>query len=309
MTSPLPSSASRWQEAFGEPGCRGTPQPFARRAGDAGPQAPAGVLPEVTRIWRALAVLLGALLVVSQPLPRASAQEDTASSAVFMVVVIEHAAGDTWKLVSYGTGFFITPEGRALTNSHVVYRAQRDPERESLLAVVGREFFGVRILCASRLPYDPSHRSFRGVPFGRDIAELQVVPSELPLAHWDQTVGGQRLTIARKHEGAMPRFPTLPLASGHSPGRGDHVRVIGYGHISPIPYQWEGSGVVDTEFRASDNTPLFSIQFTSPAQPGNSGSPVLNARGEVVGLYTWHSLTRSDLGVAQELSAVPSSCR
>jgi hypothetical protein len=240
--------------------------------------------------------------------PHAAGQEEPASASVFMLQVIEKTPDGHYRGVSHGSAFFISDDGRALTNSHVVYPLQADPSTRSLLAIVGKEFYGATLTCASRLFYDPTKPApHGGVPLGRDVAEIRVTAPAVPFHRWGRDIQGTFYELAHAHEGPLPQFHALPLGNGV--GRGDHVHVIGYGHISPIPYPWEASGMVDQEWRASDGTEVFSVKFTSRPQPGNSGSPVLNDRGEAVGLWTWDSMVSPDTGVAQKISSVVPACR
>ncbi len=215
--------------------------------------------------------------------------------------------------VEYGTGFFIQPDGTALTNSHVVYRAQQDPDRYRLLGIVGTvgsaEFYDATLACASKLPYDPTKPNPNkvGVPHGKDVAEVKLAPATESFNTWVYHLpDGQQLTLAKAHRGALPEFPTLQVAG--RPGAGQDIRVIGYGHISPIPEKWTATGKIARMERASDGTETFSIEFTSRPQPGNSGSPVLNGQNQVIGIWTWYSFSQSNLGSAQSNTVLERPC-
>jgi len=79
---------------------------------------------------------------------------------------------------------------------------------------------------------------------------------------------------------------TLQSTSGLSPG--DHVTAVGFPFgIGPSV----SSGVVSglrREHRSPEGKTSLSnlIQFDAAANPGNSGGPLLNASGEVVGIVT-----------------------
>ncbi len=257
---------------------------------------------------RHLAALCGAAALALAAVPAAVGQSvGDPASAVFLLITAHHMPDGTWSGAGYGTAFFVEPDGHALTNSHVVYRAQHDPEQYRLLAIVGREFYGATIVCASRLQYDPTKPNPTGIAFSRDIAEIQLTEPALPFKRWVLHTDPP-YELAHAHEGALPTVPTLAL--GRGAGQNEAVTVIGFGHISPIPEVWTASGMVTKDdIRIADGTRAFELTFTAPAQPGNSGSPVLNDRHEVVGVYTWYGKTQSNIGWAQRIDSVTPACR
>ncbi len=93
------------------------------------------------------------------------------------------------------------------------------------------------------------------------------------------------LAVVRAEEG--PKFPTLPLADPHDVRVGQMVMAIGN------PFRLEQSvslGVVSAINRTlplPDGVVLEGLLQTDAAiNPGNSGGPLLNMRGQVVGLNT-----------------------
>jgi len=79
---------------------------------------------------------------------------------------------------------------------------------------------------------------------------------------------------------------TLQSTSGLSPG--DHVTVVGFPFgIGPSVSHGVVSGL-GREFSTRDGRPPLTnlIQFDAAANPGNSGGPLVNASGEVVGIVT-----------------------
>jgi S1-C subfamily serine protease len=83
---------------------------------------------------------------------------------------------------------------------------------------------------------------------------------------------------------------------------GDKVFTIGYPHISKMglnPKYTEG--VISAVTGIKDNPTVF--QTTVPIQPGNSGGPLFNEKGEVVGLTT----ASLSLLAIESMGAIPQS--
>lgn len=224
--------------------------------------------------------------------------------SVFLIEVWEQVQGGRntiWRAISHGTAFFISADGTALTASHVVYRASKD-RRYPLLAIVGREFYGASLVCASELPYDPTdQRPHRLV---RDVAELHVTRPEVPF----DSITFNGVTYATAHHGPFPAFPALSF--GPDPQVGDRVRALGFGAVAqPLPYEWSAAGEVSQVGQLADGTPGFRMRFSAkPAVPGHSGSPVLNATEQVVGLLNWRDDKDVQLGTAISGSALQPAC-
>jgi hypothetical protein len=245
----------------------------------------------------ALALVL-ALAIVAPP--RALAEDVNPSDSVFELFTYTK----TGRAVARGTAFFIDPSGLALTNSHVVYRAQHDPEHYVLLAVVGREFYGVEIICASPLDMDPLEDS-KG-PVARDIAEIRLTAPNAEFAQWGILPAGGARVLARAHIGPLPVFPVLALAD--APREQGQIRVIGYNRSSLPTEKMVTPGTVTRTALAKDGTPVFEIQSDERPERGSSGSPVLDDQNRVVGMYTWNEIHDAATGLAISGAALSRAC-
>jgi V8-like Glu-specific endopeptidase len=223
-------------------------------------------------------------------------------SPVFQIVTYSLSA-KRW--VERGTGFFVDPDGTGLTNGHLVFTASTQPDKYGLLAIVGQEMFGLSVICATKS--DPKGPVTQEELVYGDLARVKVGPVDKPLPRWGFTApNGVFVEQAHAHEGSMPVFPILPLADA-PPSEGDTVTIKGFGHISPIPYEWTATGRVEEVVEMQYH--LFSIRSPSPPQPGNSGSPVLNTRGQVVGMFTLAgSVGNPGLSWAQSVSVLKRPC-
>jgi serine protease Do len=153
---------------------------------------------------------------------------------------------------STGSGFVIDPEGYIMTNAHVVSGAQR-----------------VEIV----LPADNVDGTLETALSGRSY-----------------TVGARIIGIATELDLALLKIdglklPALPLATYSKVHQGETVFAFG----SPVGLRNTLShGLVSAVARQTDpDSPLIYVQTDAPINPGNSGGPLVNTRGEVVGVNTF----------------------
>jgi serine protease Do len=153
---------------------------------------------------------------------------------------------------SIGSGFVIDPEGYILTNAHVVSGAQRV---QIILPPVDAEG-AIATALSGRTPIVPAR--IVGISTEIDLAVLKV--------------DGMKL-------------PALPLASYKQLRQGETVFAFGSpsGLRNTLTH-----GLVSAVARQIDpDSPLIYIQTDAPINPGNSGGPLVNVRGEVVGVNTF----------------------
>ena len=161
-----------------------------------------------------------------------------------------------------GSGFLIDPSGRVATNFHVVENAVR---------AVAQFKDGKEIPLTGYWIADEPH----------DLAVLQL----------QQT---------------PPLTSVLTLAKNAAPQQGDDVIAIGHpkgfnfsvstGIVSAVRTPADLPDEARQWLEAPDDT--MWIQTTAPIAPGNSGGPLLNAQGEVIGINTWVSAGGGNLAFA-----------
>jgi len=153
---------------------------------------------------------------------------------------------------SVGSGFVIDAEGYIMTNAHVVSGAQR-----------------VQIV----LPADHADGTLATALSGR----MKLVPARI--------VGlASELDLALLKVDGL-NLPALPLATYSQVRQGETVFAFG----SPIGLRNSLThGLVSAVARQVDpDSPLIYVQTDAPINPGNSGGPLVNIRGEVVGVNTF----------------------
>jgi serine protease Do len=153
---------------------------------------------------------------------------------------------------SIGSGFVIDADGYIMTNAHVVNGAQR-----------------VQVI----LPAEKADGTLATALAGRSYtvaARIVGITTELDLALLK--IDGQTL-------------PALPLATYSLLRQGETVFAFG----SPSGLRNSLThGLVSAVARQVDpDSPLIYVQTDAPINPGNSGGPLVNIRGEVVGVNTF----------------------
>ena len=178
-----------------------------------------------------------------------------------------HATGDAGAQ-SQGSGFVVSPEGYVLTNSHVITTAGEGP-------VVAAEQVYVEFRDGDR-----SQATIVGWDLFNDTGLIKVDPADHRLA-------------------------PVPLGNSSAVVVGEPVAAIGspFGQSTSLAV-----GVVSaTERSVQSLTSAYNlvdaIQTDAPINRGNSGGPLFNARGEVIGI---NAQIRSDSGNAEGVGfAVP----
>lgn len=220
------------------------------------------------RRWlTALFAMLAAVLVVAPPAPAIAAPADLtgAIAAVEPSVVRIDTTVDYQHVMGTGTGIVIDPNGQVLTNYHVIQGA------DTINAMVGGQSFAADIV---------------GFDRGRDIAVLQL-----------RGAGG---------------LPVTPLGDSAQLAIGDPVVALGNARGSGAPLTQETGTVsafgrtisAEDELTGSSNQMNGLIEIAAPVRAGDSGGPVVNSAGQVVGITTAASVNFR-MGPGGEGFAIP----
>lgn len=151
-----------------------------------------------------------------------------------------------------GSGFVIDPDGYIITNAHVVSGAQRI----QVVLPPAQSDGSLAVALSSRIDVVPAR--IIGVAKDKDLALLKVDGAHLP---------------------ALPLAAYRDLRQGHAVfafGSPDGLRnSISHGVISAVSRQLD------------PDSPLIYVQTDAAINPGNSGGPLVNLKGEVVGVNTF----------------------
>jgi S1-C subfamily serine protease len=166
-----------------------------------------------------------------------SASQDVAavvkqsSDAVVLIVIADSTGTET----ALGSGFLVSPDGKVVTNYHVLSGAH---------SAIVKLSNGAMFPAAGVLAFDAE----------QDLAIVKVNGKNLPF---------------------------LNLADINKLQVGDHVVAIG----SPLGLEGTVSDGIISAVREEGHAKW--IQTTAPVSHGNSGGPLLNMGGSVVGVITW----------------------
>lgn len=166
-----------------------------------------------------------------------------------------------------GTGFFVNNQGDIVTTAHVVDEAKR--------VWIQIPFLGWQTINVDVVSFCPD----------RDIALLRIVKEE-------------RERIFEQ----VKNIPFLALGDSDTVRHTDKVLVMGY----PLGQYHLKSTTGIVSGREFINGMTF-LQITAPVNPGNSGGPVLNVYGQVIGIAIASVIEAANVGYAipiNELSLV-----
>lgn len=208
------------------------------------------------------------------------------------------SAGEV-KAVGTGTGFFINAKGDIITNNHVIrgyYRYKNGKKVASpcrkIVAYYKHNTYPVRVIAS-----DPHNDlavlriSNSGQQKNNLVAYKSSAKPQLARLGWTnisqalqpghQISSRQKQTISTLNG---VEFRYLPI-SFSSVGNGDKVHVFGFPLSGTLSSQMKvASGSINSTSGYWNNSSGFQID--AAVHPGNSGSPVLNDKGNLIGVIT-----------------------
>ncbi|HEX7449602.1 MAG TPA: trypsin-like peptidase domain-containing protein, partial [Pirellulales bacterium] len=171
---------------------------------------------------------------------------------------------------SLGSGFVYDTEGTIVTNYHVIEGATKAHVKfadKTVAEVTG----------------------FLAIAPGKDLALLRIDP----VGH---VLRPLRVAPARPHKGESVLAFGAPRGLGSTVSDGIVSSIRQGTELRDVFKQMTGVDVYIEHQRY--DLDAWWIQTTAPISGGNSGGPLVNARGEVVGLNTWHRTDGQNLNFA-----------
>jgi serine protease Do len=222
--------------------------------------------------------------------------------------------------VGSGSGSFIDPNGYIATNAHVTNATKEGEDKARNVLLV--EF--IKQLAADN-NLDPRQILQNAPLFNQVQQEVQL--QELRHIHHVITPDGSAFPFEIKAFGApvgdgkdvsiikieIKNAPILKLGNSDKIQLQDHITVLGYPAAADTSLLDQKSfaeasitdGKVSARKNAADGAPV--LQVSAPATHGNSGGPVLNDAGEVVGMLTFRGDTVNNQEVSGFAFVIPSS--
>jgi S1-C subfamily serine protease len=227
---------------------------------------------EPTPVHRAVAFLAAVWLIVASPgLAADRLAVDAIQSGLNATVFIEvERAFHGERFTTTGTGFFVSDQGHILTNGHVVSDWIDIPVRDEWVSVEVN-VLTIKVVMRPRTP------------------NQKVLPAKV--------VAIDRTFDLALLKASLPSPDFLDLAPDASAGLLEEVFVLGFpfgdalilderGWVSlegGYPEVSINSGRI-TSLRRDDHGNVVALQTDAAINPGNSGGPMVNSRGELVGV-------------------------
>lgn len=244
------------------------------------------------------------------------------------------------RILSSGTGFFVTGDGYLVTNAHIIDRDSAFIRRKFTLSTFGEvteaniralqsswdmtlndeqrnllnnAYSAIYSQVSSMILFDLQREIF--VQFRADANDEQMLVKRMPAKVIIKGKPMPGKDVALLKVDSVAQLPTLPFSNDDIARIGEQVLVYGY----PEPVTANAFLARETNIEPTLTTGIVSaikksvggwpvIQIDAVITHGSSGSPVCNNKGEVIGLATFGSLEQKTGGLASGFNfAIPVS--
>lgn len=219
-----------------------------------------------------------------------------------------------------GSGFIITPDGYVITNAHVVDENDEETKRsfaeQAFQGILEKDVADLEESMGRKMTEDESKalidadswyfsqtmqvsdiKKEFSVVFGITGANGKIVPMVIPakIIAQGNPIPGKDVAILKMTE--KHTYPTIRIGDDQDMRVGDQVYVLGYPAVATFhPLISEESvseaslttGLVSAKKNMKDGWEV--LQIDAAITHGNSGGPVMNDKGEVIGLATFGSI-------------------
>jgi S1-C subfamily serine protease len=213
-------------------------------------------------------------------------------------------------LVSSGSGSFINPSGYIATNAHVTESTHDgdDKAKEAILVTFAKKYSGGDL---EKARYIYSNARLTGLTHIHHVLLPNGDNFQFEIKAFGAPVGeGKDVSIIKIE---VKNAPVLKLGDSDKVKLQDHITVFGYPGAADTNVLDQKSaleasitdGKVSAKKNAQDGAPV--LQVSAPSTHGNSGGPVLNDKGELVGMLTFRGDTVNGQEVQGFNFVIPSS--
>ncbi len=212
----------------------------------------------------------------------------------------------TPEIDGHGSGFFVNPNGYIVTNAHVVELVEETKECKDILAMKALEDIleDVTDIEAFSKKYPNKEDFLKDLKFDKIETKKEVILTngdKLPfevVVSGNQEDSGRDVAIIKVN---IRNAPSLLMADSNQVQVQEDITAVGYPGVGDIPEE-RGIGYNQPSFtngkvsaRKYMNGSLV-LQVSAAITNGNSGGPVINNKGEVVGISTFAYTRQSGFG-------------
>ncbi|HJQ27310.1 MAG TPA: trypsin-like peptidase domain-containing protein [Blastocatellia bacterium] len=220
--------------------------------------------------------------------------------------------GKTYEMpmVSSGSGSFINPNGYIVTNAHVTNATHDgdDKAKEAIMVAFAKKYSGGDM---DKARYIYQNARLTGLKHIHHVLLPNGDNFQFEIKAFGAPVGEGKDVSVIKIE--VKNAPVLKLGDSDKVKLQDHITVFGYPGAADTGVLDQKSileasitdGKVSAKKNAQDGAPV--LQVSAPSTHGNSGGPVLNDKGEVVGMLTFRGDTVNGQEVQGFNFVIPSS--